>query len=77
MAWLISWVLDMILIFDNFQSEFLKEDPKKGGCVDCWLLTRQGLWPPLMCRVSCPEGSTQHHFLDIISQEELIRKVSS
>ena len=53
MAWLISWVLDMILIFDNFQSEFLKEeDPKKGGCVDCWLLTRQGLWPPLMCQLS-------------------------
>ena len=75
MAWLISWVLDMILIFDNFQSEFLKEDPKKGGCVDCWLLTRQGLWPPLMCQLSGGQHAAPR--LDIISQEELIRKVSS
>ena len=52
MALLIFWVPDMILILDDFQSEFPKEDPKKGGSVDCWSLTRQGLWPPPMCQLS-------------------------
>ena len=54
MALLIFWVPDMILILDDFQSEFPKEDPKKEGSVDCWLQTRQGLRPPPppMCQLS-------------------------
>jgi len=83
MALLIFWVPDMILILDDFQSEFPKEDPKKGGSVDCWLLTKQGLWPLPMCqlaiwRAACSTTPRHHLSGGVHSQgEQLMLSLSA